>query len=345
MEDKKNIRVILIPKYMSDEELERANIRPEATVEAEYGDNVIKGKIITLAHHIEEYKENPAPCNTENIPILQNDSTIVVSHLDLDTLGGIAALMGRKKEDKAFWSAVEFIDLNGVHNLYQLDKETSKKYNAYRAYQETHRMQRINDPTDVTDIALKYLDVVDLAIDGDKALLEKGEEWYQESQKQIEECLIGENRNLRIFKSPNGIFCSAAYYSEKQGKVIPCTVSLNGKTGAITVAMEDGGKDFSAKELVQKLWGNEAGGHPGIAGSPRGKEMTEKDLQEVSQFINEIYNRKRGTNEMLELKIAEHSLLDIKEAVADRNIEDLKSTVAEISREMQKSEMQEKNRE
>lgn len=81
-----NLRVLLVPKYMSENELADAQIIPTATVEAEYGEKVIKGEQVTLAHHTKEYENNPAPCNTPNVPILADDSTIIVSHLDLDTI-------------------------------------------------------------------------------------------------------------------------------------------------------------------------------------------------------------------------------------------------------------------
>ena len=292
-----NVRVMLVPRYMSVEELSEANIVPSATVEAEYGEKVIKGEQITLAHHTKEYENNPAPCNTPDVPVLSDDSTIVVSHLDLDTLGGIASLMGRKKEDAEFWKAVEFIDLNGPHNLFQVGEEARKKYIAYQAYQSNHRNPRFTEITDVTDIVLEHLGIIDKVIDGDKRLIQEGIEWDEETKKKIEECLIFENDNVRVFNSPDGVFCSAAYYSEKQGKVIPSTVTRNGKIKSVTVAMADGGKKVSAKEVVQKLWGNEAGGHPGIAGSPRGQEMTEKDMQQLAKEVNERYNK---INEMYE---------------------------------------------
>ena len=292
-----NVKVLLVPKYMNEKELLEANIEPSATVEAEYGEKIIKGKKITLAHHIKEYQDNSAPCNTPNVPILSNNSTIVVSHLDLDTIGGIAALMGRKKEDVKFWKAAEFIDLNGPHNLYKVEEETRKKYIAYEAYQANHRNPRFTEITDVTNIVLEHLDVIDKVIDGDKKIIQEGIKWNEETKRKIEECLVFENNNVRIFNSPNGIFCSAAYYSEKQGRVIPSTVTRNGKLKTITIAMADGGKKISAKELVQELWGNEAGGHIGIAGSPRGKEMTEKDMEQLANVVNTRYNK---INEMYE---------------------------------------------
>ncbi len=293
----KNVRILLVPRYMSKEELSEANINPSATVEAEYGEKVIKGEQITLAHHTKEYKSNPAPCNTPDVPVLSDDSTIVISHLDLDTLGGIAALMGRKKDDAEFWKAAEFVDLNGPHNLFQVGEEARKKYIAYQAYQANHTNPRFTEITDVTSIVLEHLGIIDKVIDGDKKLIQEGIEWDEETKKKIEECLVFENDNVRVFNSPNGIFCSAAYYSKKQGKVIPSTVTRNGKFKSVTVSMADGGKKVSAKKLVQELWGNEAGGHEGIAGSPRGQEMTEKDMQQLVNAVNERYNKINEMNE------------------------------------------------
>ena len=178
-----NLRVLLVPKYMSEDELADAQIVPTATVETEYGEKVIKGEQVTLAHHTKEYEHNPAPCNTPDVPVLADDSTIVISHLDLDTLGGIAALIGRKKEDHEFWRAAEFIDLNGPHNLFQVGEETRKKYIAYQAYQANHRNPRFTEITDVTDIVLEHLEIIDRVIDGDKTLIQEGIKWDEETKK------------------------------------------------------------------------------------------------------------------------------------------------------------------
>lgn len=93
----KNVRVFLVPKYMNEDELTKANIVPTATVEAEYGEKVIKGRKATLAHHTKEYEKNPAPCNNMDVPILDDDSTIVISHLDLDTIRRYSSINGKKK--------------------------------------------------------------------------------------------------------------------------------------------------------------------------------------------------------------------------------------------------------
>ena len=52
-----------------------------------------------------------------------------------------------------------------------------------------------------------------------KVIIQEGIKWDEETKKKIEECLVFENDNVRVFNSPDGVFCSAAYYSEKQGKL------------------------------------------------------------------------------------------------------------------------------
>lgn len=103
-----------------------------ATVEAEYGDDVVAGSTpaLTLAHHGSR-KENPNPCLRDNIPggflnmsTRPNDpahdlfvpiEAIGLSHIDLDALGGTAALMGKKPAHESFWRLAAHIDSNGPH--------------------------------------------------------------------------------------------------------------------------------------------------------------------------------------------------------------------------------------
>ena len=323
----KNIRVILVPKYMTKEELKEMGIEPTATVEAEYGDKVITGEQITLAHHTKEYADNPAPCNTPNVPELEDGATIVVSHVDLDTLGGIAALLGRKKDDPEFWKAAEYIDLNGIHHLHEIPQRAQEQYLAYSAWCEQNRSGRITEVTDITQDVMEKLEAMDKSIDMDPEMVENGIRWSKEQEKAIEACLVYENENIRVFDSPEGIFCSAEYYSPNQKKVIPATVVLNGKFKSITVALADGGKEFqrlglmTAKELVQKIWGPEAGGHPGIAGSPRGKEMDRRDLDLMAITVNNEFMR--AERKKLELTEEEYEeLIKQRSAISLRSMAD-----------------------
>lgn len=278
-------RVILAPSYNMAK-----NINAEATVEAEYGDECLEGTMATLAHHGPR-ANNPAPCNTSDVPKLPPFATVVVSHIDLDTLGGIYALQGRKPEDDRFWEAAEMIDVKGVHHIHELDKDIQDKLNAYYAYNYNHAGERYSETADVTkqveDAYGVINDILDIDAPEHDMLIADGKEWAQAREAAVEAQLIYEDKNMRVFDS-NGVFCAASYYSPKQDALIPATVTYNEKTKTITLGFEDGGKQYNAMEIVRSVWGPEAGGREGIAGSPRGIEMTKDDLHALVERLKEV---------------------------------------------------------
>lgn len=278
-------RVILAPSYDMAK-----NINAEATVEAEYGDECLEGTMVTLAHHGPR-SGNPAPCNTPDVPELPPFATVVVSHIDLDTLGGIYALQGRKPEDDRFWEAAEMIDVKGVHHIHELDKDIQDKLNAYYAYNYNHAGERYSETADVTkqveDAYGVINDILDIDAPEHDMLIADGKEWAQAREAAVEAQLIYEDKNMRVFDS-NGVFCAASYYSPKQDALIPATVTYNEKTKTITLGFEDGGKQYNAMEIVRSVWGPEAGGREGIAGSPRGIEMTKDDLHALVERLKEV---------------------------------------------------------
>lgn len=278
-------RVILAPSYNMAK-----NINAEATVEAEYGDECLEGTMATLAHHGPR-ANNPAPCNTSDVPKLPPFATVVVSHIDLDTLGGIYALQGRKPEDDRFWEAAEMIDVKGVHHIHELDKDIQDKLNAYYAYNYNHAGERYSETADVTkqveDAYGVINDILDIDAPEHDMLIADGKEWAQAREAAVEAQLIYEDKNMRVFDS-NGVFCAASYYSPKQDALISATVTYNEKTKTITLGFEDGGKQYNAMEIVRSVWGPEAGGREGIAGSPRGIEMTKDDLHALVERLKEV---------------------------------------------------------
>lgn len=265
-------------------------INAEATVEAEYGDECLEGTMVTLAHHGPR-SNNPAPCNTPDVPVLPPFATVVVSHIDLDTLGGIYALQGRKPEDDRFWEAAEKIDVEGAHHIHELDQDIQDKLNAYYAYNDGQPRQRYTEAIDVTkqiDDTYKIVNaIIDINDPEHDKLIAAGKEWAQTREKEVEDQLVYENKDVRVFDT-NGIFCAASYFSPNQNTICPATVTYNEKFKSITLAFEDGGKQLNAREIVQELWGPEAGGREGIAGSPRNVEMTKDDL---AKLVNELTER------------------------------------------------------
>lgn len=110
---------IIISNNPTSLEAELAKYASTATVEAEFGQTAVVGNVLTLAHH-EERAGRPCPCGLPNFPDLGIEA-VGISHVDLDTLGGVMAVMGQKPDRhdwvREFWAAAALVDVNGVHKL------------------------------------------------------------------------------------------------------------------------------------------------------------------------------------------------------------------------------------
>lgn len=285
--------VYLAPSYQEAQKFVQEHGQPDATVEAEYGEQVIEGKTVTLAHHGSR-SDNPAPCNDPRAVPLQDDhkNTILISHIDLDTLGGILALEGKKPDDPDLWKAAAYIDVNGPHHIHELAQPIQDKLNAYYAYvADTREKNNIGRPTETIDVTQQIKDyekaiekIADEKNPEHDAMINRGIEWERNTTKAVEDRLVAENENVRVF-STNGPFCGSAYYSPNREQIVPAVLSYNEKFHSITLSFADGGEKYSAKEIVQQLWGPGAGGRDGIAGSPRGQEMTQEDLAKAFEKV------------------------------------------------------------
>ena len=113
-----NVKVLLAPNLPLAVEL-----TPDITVEAEYGSTVVWGRHYTAAHHQPSGPfmgrhlaggTAPSPCNDTRIPLLET-GVILVSHLDLDTVGGVLralhhARMLFQPTFQSFWDLAEAVD-------------------------------------------------------------------------------------------------------------------------------------------------------------------------------------------------------------------------------------------
>ena len=269
------------------------------TVEAEYGDSCIEGKKQTLAHHGSR-SHNPAPCNWDVKP--EDGGSILISHIDLDTIGGVLAITGDKIEDPEFWRGAEHLDVYGPHHIHDLSPEVQDQLNAVDAWEESLETHGFESPADVKELVRNYAEFLEKVLNMDHPehlqVIGRGREWATAAVRETEQRCVFENELVRAFRT-DGPFCSAAYYSPRQGIIIPCTISFHEQFGSITVAFADGGREkggaLSAREIVQELWGPLAGGRDGIAGSPRGQKMTEKDFR---QCIDRCMEKLKENEEM-----------------------------------------------
>jgi hypothetical protein len=251
-----------------------------ATVEAEYGDVLVPGTVITMAHH-GIHAGQPAPCSYPNGCVAPDAVELVgLSHFDLDTIGGCMALLGTKTDTPGFWELAEFVDLNGPHKLQQSGASAENVRRLY-AFWAWHQESNVRAPQDGSVIDVTHMiesaslviecicaDNADYLADGDD-LRVAGE--VLNAGTFIEMCdgvvlRVGSVFMNHLYSTPNGLLAEAV-------------VAFNTVTGGITVSFADTVKGRSARVLLQSLFGVHAGGHDGIAGSPRGVRMSLADLQ------------------------------------------------------------------
>lgn len=254
-----------------------------ATVEAEYGSAVVCGSVETLAHHGSR-SGNPCPCLSDNTEL--DLDAVGVSHLDLDALGGILALQNRKPGNKSFWALAAFIDLNGAHKLAQsgADEIDIDRLYAWWAWSEAHKVYPNRDGS-ISDVSA-WVEEACLALMGifgesadlmaaGVAFRKAGEALNAESFRQA----FG-----RVLYRRSDSFVNHLYASPT-GKVFDAVVCYNPKQGSITVSFAAPGARDNACGFCQSLWGKLAGGHKGIAGSPRGQKMTRRQAVKAAKSL------------------------------------------------------------
>ncbi len=266
------------------------NPKPSLSVEAEYGSIVVKGTVFTAAHHQATgpfaTKENSAPCNNNDIPVI-TDGTILVSHFDLDTVGGCLRGMNRRvmRSYFPFWELAEFVDLNGPHKLgiSGATKENLRRLHAFWAWKEENVPRFARDTvTDITEHIVEADEALCAILAGDQLLLEAGDEMKAATEQLNLNtfCEIYEDVIIRVGPS----FVNHLYnYGDFVAKAV---VAFNTVSGAITVSLAEPIEDISCRDIVQSIWGPEAGGHDGIAGSPRGQRLNLSALYAVVDTLS-----------------------------------------------------------
>ena len=289
------MKVILANSISAAERFAAENV-VSASVEAEYGDFTLCGQEVTLAHHGAN-SGNICPCLNKVELRDKDEAIILVSHIDMDTIGGVLSLVNMKPEIcKDFWDMVAFVDLNGPHKLQLMYSETfcDEEKQAIEVLWVCFKYIEENVPRYtgkdlIVDVTQIFLDLHRFLIDVNQNLnkyAEEGRIWNEQKRDAIDQYLVSENQYIRVFAAP--MFANGAYYSKILGRVVPAVVNLNTKVGSITLSFEDGGEKFNAATIMREYFGPEAGGHAGIAGSPRGVIYTMDDLLKFRDHLMKI---------------------------------------------------------
>lgn len=297
-----NVRIIIAnnPEALS-------SVAPTHSIEAEFGDVVVEGSVLTLAHHGPR-SGNPAPCEhcATKAELVTDDSDAVVSHFDLDTLGGVLAIMGIKgNENDVFWRIAAYVDTHGIHKLQDWpyfegmrrleywDDDESFDYdrvadaqadldfylpylNAFWAWSESNRLFAPRDGAaqDCTAFFMNAVAAITAILAEDPELapapyLAAGEAWAAAKDRLEADSFVTVRSGVILRESPqfvNHLYCHS-------GKSYKAVVAFNPEKLTVTVSLADPLPGVSCREIVQALWGPEAGGHDGIAGGPRNIEL------------------------------------------------------------------------
>lgn len=264
-----------------------STLTPTLTVEAEYGSVVAEGSRYTAAHHQAAGPfagrhivagGRPSPCNDPNIPSVHGDEVVMISHLDLDTVGGVLrATLGQGHpifRHAGFWQLAEFLDVNGAHRLAAAgaDYDDVRAIYAWWAWAKNGlpRFPRdaVADATAAIDAAGDAL--VRILVDLEAGLLLAGDAFRADEAALNARTFVRRDGDVLVRRAEvGGDFCNHLY-TDPSGVAARAVVCLNTAFKAVTVSIADPEREeVSCRDLVQRLWGPEAGGHKGIGGGPR----------------------------------------------------------------------------
>ena len=285
--------VILSPTAQLATDTLRLNPPPALTVEAEYGAFVLEGEKYTAAHHqpigsqyvgrhITPYGR-PAPCNDKEIPKLEDYEVALISHIDVDTLGGLMRATELFEENGVFWYYAEHIDTSGRHKA-KKDHPCWVLYNGILSWIEENKPeidQRRNN--DVTDFCYKAFDFISNALKEGHLATRMGNAYLYLQDKLDESTFVVEKPCGLILRRTQGEKVNHLY---RDGIAV---ITYDEKYKNIRISTADSIPNLSCRRLVQEWWGDRAGGHDQIAGSARGQIMSEDQFKEATEkFIAEI---------------------------------------------------------
>jgi len=258
-------------------------LKPEVAIEAEWGSDFVDGSKLSLNHHGVN-SSNPAPCVAEfSCDGLKESDVVVFSHVDLDSIGGILNVLRDDiwLDNKRFWRVVAFVDVNGPHRLGECEHLTGceeDRVYAWWAWSQENRAPRCQkgESIDISGYLEDCFDVLRRILGGDKELLELGKE-FKRKERELNERSYVESCSGVAFRVSDS-FVNHLYKSS-DGVLFDVVVAYNTKFKSITISSSGANDAIDCCSLIQRAFGKEAGGHKGIAGSPRGVEYSVDDAE------------------------------------------------------------------
>lgn len=282
-------RILVAPSA----DLARTVANVEVTIEAEFGSVVIEGSRFTAAHHQPHLAHRPAPCNDTEIPVV-TEGVILLSHVDLDSFGGALRALGEFpalffSANQSFWALAQFVDLNGAHKLGKSGASEADlaRLFAFWAWSKSAVPRLPRDAvSDVTDLVRKAGVALRDILDGDETLLAAGQAMRDAENDLNRRTFVRVEGSVIVRIAEVGRdFCNHLY-TTPDGTPAKAVAAFNRESGSVTISLADPIPGVSCRAILQALWGPEAGGHDGIAGSPREKNMGVEGLEAAVRALS-----------------------------------------------------------
>lgn len=266
---------------------------PSLTVEAEYGAFVLEGTKYTAAHHqpigspyvgrhITPFGR-PAPCNDNSIPKLDENEVALISHIDIDTLGGLMRATDQFKENPVFWFYAEHIDTNGRHKA-KRDHPCWIIYNGILSWIEENKPEiDTKRNNDVSDFCYRAFSFINEALNDGHLATRMGNAYLYLQDKLDESTFVEKRPCGLVIRRTQGQRVNHLY---RDGIAV---ITYDEKYKTIRISVSEPMNGISCRRLAQEWWGDRAGGHNEIAGSARGQIMSEDQFKESTErFIREL---------------------------------------------------------
>lgn len=283
------IRIKMAPSLDKALEMKERFNGPLATVECEYGNTVVEGAV-TLAHHVEGWNTAPS-LQTSNVlfeagvEMVVDGDYIMISHIDLDTVCGIMAVAEDYDIPEDIKKGINYVDCNGQHHLYDTEvSEDARKYIlSYIGYANAHRAPIGQE--DVTDYVIDLIERFNT-----QENYEAGKAFVEGRRVEAEASLAGavgsvvlldQDVDSKAFGLNSEYILNDVEYDY--------VIVFDQKFGKITLSSRKGKDDVrNMVDVMRAVFGEEAGGHKGIAGTPRGKMYTLEDAFNLMDIVSRI---------------------------------------------------------
>lgn len=267
--------------------IERLN-GPLATIECEYGSTVIEGAV-TLAHHVEGWTKAPSLQSSNilleaGIELVEEMDYIMISHIDLDTICGIMAVAEDYDIPEDIKKGINHVDCNGQHHIFDTEvSENAKRYIlSYIGYALKNKAPQQED---VTEYVIELIQNFNT-----EENYEVGKAFVEGRRAEAEASLsvaIGKVALIDQAADSEAFGLNSEYILE--GIEYDYIIVFNRKFGNITVSSRLGNSgDKNMSDIMKAVFGEMAGGHKGIAGTPRGKSYTLEDASNLLDVMIRI---------------------------------------------------------